>query len=81
MGRFFLSSRGSDTTISSAFTKVQSSVLMLPLEQAGQMMEEAGLADLMSLARAGTIPQDLLWDILHQVKTLQKQDIPPFMQS
>ena len=54
---------------------------MLPLEQAGQMMEEAGLADLMSLARAGTIPQDLLWDILHQVKTLQKQDIPPFMQS
>ena len=62
-------------------TQVESSVLMLPLEEAGQMMEEAGLADLMSLARAGTIHQDLLWDILHQAKTLQKHDISPFMQS
>ena len=62
-------------------SQVHSSVLMLPLEDAGQMMNEAVLADLMSLARAGNIPDDLLWNILDQAKTLYNQDNSPFIQS
>ena len=61
--------------------QVYSGVLMLPLEQAGEMMNEAALADLMSLARSGNIPDDLFWNILDQAKTLYNQDNSPFIQS
>ena len=54
---------------------------MLPLEEAEQMMNEAALADLMSLARTGNIPDDLLWNILEQAKTLYNQDNSPFLKS
>ena len=62
-------------------SQVSSGVLMLPLEQAGEMMNEAALADLMSLARSGNIPDDLFWNILDQAKTLYNQDNSPFIQS
>ena len=54
---------------------------MLPLEEAGEMMNKAALVELMSLARNGNIPDDLLWDILDQAKTLYDQDYSPFQQS
>ena len=62
-------------------SQVSSGFLMLPLEQAGEMMNEAALADLMSLARSGNIPEDLFWNILEQAKTLYKHDNSPFIQS
>ena len=62
-------------------SQVSSGVFMLPLEEAGEMMNEAALADLMSLARTGNIPEDLFWNILDQAKTLYNQDNSPFIQS
>ena len=54
---------------------------MLPLEEAGKMMNEAALEDLLWLAKTGNIPDDLLWNILEQAKTLYNQDESPFLQS
>ena len=62
-------------------SQVHSNVLMLPLEEAGEMMNKAALVELMSLARTGNIPDDLLWNILDQAKTLYDQDSSPFLQS
>ena len=62
-------------------SQVSCGVFMLPLEQAGEMMNEAALADLMSLARTGNIPEDLFWNILDQAKTLYNHESSPFIQS
>ena len=65
----------------SLISQVSSGVLMLPLEEAGEMMNSAALADFMSVARAANIPDDLLWNILDQAKTLYNHESSPFIQS
>merc|ERR1712062_877608 len=63
------------------YLKVSSGVFILPLEEAGEMMNSAALADFMSVARAANIPDDLLWNILDQAKTLYNHESSPFIQS